>query len=290
MTALSISAPAKLNFGIRILGRRDDGFHEIDSLMVKLPELADQLHFAAADRFSFSSSDPNIPDDDRNLVVKAVRAFESASGANCQFQISLDKVVPVGAGLGGGSSDAAATLMALNHLHGDPLETGQLMAMAATLGSDIPFFLTPGAARCIGRGERVESLTSSPALPVLLLKPEFSVATPDAYRRFADATELPGISYAPQDLGEVILENDLERPVFSKHRFLAELKHWLLHRKEVRGALMSGSGATVFAVLRQLSDAPAVAAAARVELDPALWSWHGYTGDCVAVLQGTGAV
>jgi 4-diphosphocytidyl-2-C-methyl-D-erythritol kinase len=273
----SFQAPAKLNLSLQILHARPDGFHEIDTLMVKLPGLADSLHFTPAAEFSFTCDDADIPADERNLVVKAVRAYETATSSACRTHIALEKRIPHGAGLGGGSSDTATTLLALNQLHHQPLKTADLQAIAASIGSDVPFFLGSGAARCKGRGELIEAIASPPALPVLLLKPGFNVATPDAYQRWKTSFELPGIRYATQQIAGIHFINDLERPVFEKHRFLAELKHWLLNRKETLAALMSGSGSTVFTILRDLSDADSLIAAARTELDPELWAWAGVT-------------
>ncbi|HEY8991528.1 MAG TPA: 4-(cytidine 5'-diphospho)-2-C-methyl-D-erythritol kinase [Luteolibacter sp.] len=274
---LSRPAPAKLNLSLRVLGRRDDGFHALDTLMVRLPGLADHLEFSPADAFSFACSDPSVPADESNLVVKAVRAWEAAAGAPCRFHIFLEKNVPHGAGLGGGSSDAATTLLAIDEQHASPLGVERLIELAATLGSDIPFFLLPGAVRCTGRGEILEPVAPPPALPVLLLKPSFGVATPDAYKRWKDAEPLPGIAYDPQVFPWGELVNDLEKPVFQKHRFLAEAKQWLLDRPETSGALMSGSGSTMFAMLRDPAGADALVAAARAELDPTLWAWSGFT-------------
>ena len=272
-----VKAPAKLNLSLRVLGKREDGFHEIDTLMVKLPGLADELEFNEARNFSFHCDDPDIPSDEQNLVVKAVRAYEAAADIPCRWAISLRKNIPHGAGLAGGSSDAATTLVTLNSLHGFKLNVAQLHDLAANLGSDIPFFLSAGASRCTGRGEVIQPVPSPEKLPVLLLKPSFSVETPDAYKRWKQSLEIPGISYAPQETGGVSLLNDLERPVFEKHRFLAELKQWLLFRHETEAALMSGSGSTVFAVLKNLADAETLAANARAELDPGLWHWAGMT-------------
>lgn len=277
MTQLILQAPAKLNLSLRILGRREDGFHALDTLMVRLPGLADEIEFSHAETFTFACSDPSVPGDESNLVVKAVRAWEAASGKSCRLRIFLKKEVPHGAGLGGGSSDAATTLIGLNQLLGEPLDQKALHSIAAGLGSDIPFFLTPGAARCTGRGEIIEPAPSPPELPVLLLKPGFGVATPDAYKRWKDSKEIPGISYGPQIFPWGELVNDLERPVFEKHRFLAEVKQWLLERPEVAGAMMSGSGSTMFAVLREGADADALAEAAKEALDPTMWSWRGVT-------------
>ncbi|MEN9974868.1 MAG: 4-(cytidine 5-diphospho)-2-C-methyl-D-erythritol kinase [Verrucomicrobiota bacterium] len=271
-------APAKLNLSLRVLGKRADGFHDIDTLMVKLPELADHLEFRPSETFSFSCDAPDVPGDDRNLVVKAVRAYESATGIPCCYAITLKKIIPHGAGLGGGSSDAATTLLALNQLHAHPLDSPRLLDLAASLGSDVPFFLTPGAARCSGRGEIIAPEPAPPPARVLLLKPSFCVPTPDAYARWINSLELPGIRYTPQKINSLLLVNDLERPVFAKHRFLAELKHWLLNRRETTAALLCGSGSTVFAVLRHDADPTAIAKAARHELDPGLWHWAGSTG------------
>ena len=275
MKRFTLQAPAKLNVTLRVLGKRDDGFHEIDSLMVKLPGLADEIEFSEAEDFTFTCSDPSVPSDERNLVVRAVRAYEAFTGVPCRCSIFLQKNVPHGAGLGGGSSDAAMTLLGLNRIHTEQLTAGALHQIAAALGSDIPFFLSAGASRCTGRGEIIEAAASPPVLPLLLLKPSFSVQTPDAYRRWSQSREIPGIRYAAQKACGVDLFNDLERPVFEKHRFLAELKQWLLDREETVAALMSGSGSTVFAVLRDHSDADKIAASAREELDPNLWYWAG---------------
>jgi 4-diphosphocytidyl-2-C-methyl-D-erythritol kinase len=274
-----IEAPAKLNLSLRVLGRRDDGFHEIDSLMVRVPGLCDRLSLTPDAEDSFTCSDPGVPADGSNLVLKALAAYRSASEFSGRFAIHLEKSIPHGAGLGGGSSDAAAILQALDQSHRNPLGTERLMAIGATLGSDIPFFLGPPAARASGRGERIEVAASPTAMPVLLLKPSFGVATPDAYRRWSDSKALAGVRYTPQVFPWGELVNDLERPVFWKHLFLAEMKVWLLARPEVEAALMSGSGSTMFAFLREFEAAPAVIEAARVELDPTLWAWSGWIGE-----------
>ena len=277
MNTLTHHAPAKLNLSLRVLGKRADGFHEIDSLMVKLAGLSDQLEFRPDAGFSFHCAESGVPGGAQNLVVQAVRAYEAAAGMACAYSITLHKSIPHGAGLGGGSSDAASTLLALDQLHDGRLGPARLLELAAVLGSDVPFFLTSGAARCTGRGEIIEPLTSPPAMRVLLLKPGFGVPTPDAYGRWSGAQELPGICYVAQDIAGVSLVNDLERPVFGKHRFLAELKHWLLERRETTAALLCGSGSTVFAVLREDADVDALARCARHELDPGLWHWSGRT-------------
>jgi 4-diphosphocytidyl-2-C-methyl-D-erythritol kinase len=173
--------------------------------------------------------------------------------------------VPHGAGLGGGSSDAAAALLALNGMAKRPLPAPEIARLAAELGSDVPFFLTGRAARCRGRGERVEPLPALKAMPLLLIKPGFGVPTPWAYGRWGDSRELPGISYAAQEFEWGALVNGLERPVFEKYLILAVLKRWLLQQPESAGALMAGSGATCFAILRDKAAGPELAARVRRE-------------------------
>ena len=277
MIPFTLDAPAKLNLSLRVLARRDDGFHEIDTLMVKLPQLADRLHFEPAATFEFVCDEPSLPTDESNLVVKAVHAYQAATQIPCNCRISLTKHIPHAAGLGGGSSDAATTLLGLEQIHEGALGPQQLNALAASLGSDVAFFLTPGAARCSGRGEKIEPQPSPSALPVLLLKPAFAIATAEIYARWQGATAIPGIRYSRQEIQGLALVNELEAPVFQKYRFLAELKLWLLARKEVAAALLCGSGSSMFAVLHPAADAHALAAAARLELDPGLWSWSGST-------------
>ena len=279
MSSLTVEAPAKLNLTLRVLRKREDGFHEIDSWMVRLPGLHDTLTLTAAEADSFTCNNPGVPSDNSNLVLKALAAYRAATGFAQPLAIHLEKRIPHGAGLGGGSSDAASTLAALDQLHDPPLGTERLMEIAATFGSDIPFFLGPPSARSTGRGEVIVAAESPPALPVLLLKPSFGVATPDAYRNCMGAQELPGIRYEAQVFPWGELVNDLERPVYWKHLFLAEVKSWLLARPEVAGALMSGSGSTMFAVLHDRDSADAVIAAAREELDSTLWAWSGMIGD-----------
>jgi 4-diphosphocytidyl-2-C-methyl-D-erythritol kinase len=252
-------SPAKVNLSLRVVRRRDDGFHEIDSLLVPI-SIFDRLDIEVLDEggLDFACDDPTIPADDRNLVVRAARLFCTEVGIEPHLQIRLEKQIPHGAGLGGGSSNAAVTLLALDRLFRTELPLETLLSLAADLGSDVPFFILGSAARARGRGEQLEPVAFPHRLPLLLIKPPFGVPTPWAYQRWRDSRELPDIPYGAQQLAWGELVNDLERPVFEKHLFLAELKSWLLRQSEVSGALMSGSGSTVFAVLREHHDAEAL--------------------------------
>src|SRR4030095_12083542 len=173
--------------------------------------------------------------------------------------IALKKNIPHGAGLGGGSSDAASTLLALNELFETNLPRGALAKMAETIGSDVPFFIFESAAVCNGRGELVSPARLRDPLPLLLLKPQFGIPTQWAYSRWRDSRGIPAVSYGNQQFNQQTFLNDLERPVFEKFVFLAQLKVWLLKQPEVGAALMSGSGSTIFAVLRDRADADQLA-------------------------------
>jgi 4-diphosphocytidyl-2-C-methyl-D-erythritol kinase len=271
-------APAKINLTLRVLGRRNDGFHEIDSLLVPV-SIFDRLDVELRDEggLHFTCDEATVPADDTNLVVRAARLFCTEIGLEPHLRIHLEKHIPHGAGLGGGSSNAAHTLIALNQLFRTELPHETLHSLAADLGSDVPFFLHGGAARASGRGERIEPIEFPHGLPLLLLKPPFGVPTPWAYRRWHDSRELPGIPYAiqAQPWGELI--NDLERPVFEKHLVLATLKTWLLAQPECTGALLSGSGSTVFAVLRDKDDAIPLGARTAAEFGETWWCHEAET-------------
>jgi 4-diphosphocytidyl-2-C-methyl-D-erythritol kinase len=211
----------------------------------------DELEFEhhPSGQLEFSCAAEGVPTDETNLVVRAIRLFCESCGLLPGLRVRLHKGIPHGAGLGGGSSDAAATLLGLNRLFETDLDRETLARMAADLGSDVPFFVFQSPAWIRGRGEKVTSVGGMRPVPLLLLKPPFGVPTPWAYQRWAVSRQIDGVPYGPQDLEEGTLVNDLERPVFEKYLFLADLKRWLLTQKEVRGALLSGSGSTVFAVL-----------------------------------------
>lgn len=262
-------ARAKVNLSLRVMGRRDDGFHELRTRMAPI-SLADELWFYEADVYSLECDMDGVPVDETNLVTMAVRLFERETGVACRWRVRLIKRVPHGAGLGGGSGDAAAAMRGLNTLVGAGLSEVRMAELLGEIGSDVPFFVYDSVCDCSGRGELVEPVVWGHEVTMLLLKPSFGVSTPDAYRAWAGSEELVGVDYAVQHFSWGEFVNDLERPVFMKYLFLAELKMWLLGQPEVSGAMMSGSGSTFMAVLDK-KDGGAVLARAREELDPTLW-------------------
>lgn len=270
---MQLLAPAKINLSFQIKGRRADGFHKIETLMAPI-SLADRVTIERAGNggIQFSCDDPSLPGGDDNLVVRAANLFRKATKAEGGITIALEKKIPHGAGLGGGSSDAATTLLGLNELFETRLAENDLLTLAAELGSDVPFFVVRSAAVCRGRGERVSPSPLETNLPLLLLKPDFGVPTPWAYGRWQDSRELPGIDYSAQEFRGLTFLNDLEKPVFEKFVSLARLRMWLRQQPETAVALMSGSGSTLFAVLREGADPETLAERARSKFDPTLWT------------------
>ena len=271
---MQVLAPAKVNLSLRILGRRSDGFHEIETLISPI-SLCDEITIERRSRkkgIAFRCDDPSVPKGEENLVVRAAKVFLEAIKLDVGISIGLKKKIPHGAGLGGGSSDAASTLLALNELFETNLSLETLAKMAATIGSDVTFFIFESAAMCKGHGELVSPIRLHERLSILLLKPEFSVPTQWAYSRWRDSRAIARVSYASQEFADQTFVNDLERPVFEKFVFLAQLKMWLLKQAEVGAALMSGSGSTVFAVLRENAGHDLLVRRGKGELDPNLWT------------------
>ena len=271
---MQVLAPAKINLSLRVLNRRGDGFHEIETLIAPI-SLRDEIKIERCpgkQEIAFRCDDLSVPKGEENIVVRAANVFFEETNVASSVSIGLKKRIPHGAGLGGGSSDAASTLLALNELFETNLPREELAKMAEMIGSDVPFFIFQSAAMCKGRGELVSPARLRERLPLLLLKPEFGVPTQWAYSHWRDSSEISGVSYRPQPFGGLMFVNDLERPVFEKFLFLAQLKMWLLKQPEVGTALMSGSGSTVFAVIRDDADGHLLANRATGELDSELWT------------------
>jgi len=271
---MQVLAPAKINLSLKILGRRSDAFHEIETVITPI-SFYDEIKVekrSGKTGIVFRCDVPSVPQGDDNLVVRAAKAFVAKAKIDAAISIELQKKIPHGAGLGGGSSDAASTLLALNQLFETNLPGEALSKIAETIGSDIPFFIFQSAALCKGGGELVTPLKLRQSRSLLLLKPGFAVSTSWAYHHWQASREIPRVSYATQEFGGQTFVNDLERPAFEKFVFLAQLKMWLLKQPEVGAALMSGSGSAAFAVLRKHAEADHIAERAKAELDPELWT------------------
>ncbi|MSQ47261.1 MAG: 4-(cytidine 5'-diphospho)-2-C-methyl-D-erythritol kinase [Deltaproteobacteria bacterium] len=255
-------APAKVNLYLRITGRRADGYHLLDSVMVPVSlcdeiEVTTENHIERAieSRIRISCDDPALPTDETNLAYKAAALFCQEAGIVTEIAIILRKRIPFGAGLGGGSSDAATVLKSLNQMFSQRFSEQQLRALALRLGADVPFFIPCQPARVEGIGE---ILTSVPPLPprwLVIVVPPFSVSTPWAYRQF---DELPArrVDVVSADLQRLAcgqwpplscLVNDLERAVVPTYPAVRDTKERLV-QAGADGTLMSGSGSSVFGI------------------------------------------
>jgi 4-diphosphocytidyl-2-C-methyl-D-erythritol kinase len=273
---VEVFSPAKLNLFLAITGRRPDGFHELLSVAAPL-QWGDRLRAeaTAGEGFTLACGEPSVPTDGTNLILRAARAFQAAAGRPVGARFTLEKRIPLGAGLGGGSSNAVAALRALNRLAGEPLGAAALAALAAELGSDCPLFLAEGPVVMRGRGERISPL---PALAAgrlrgrraLLFKPGFPIATAWAYRRLAESGDYAPAAEAAARLaaweagsapGEDLLANGLEAVAFAKFPALPVLLDRLRSRCGLAPRL-SGSGSACFALLPEDVGLPAGAIAA----------------------------
>ncbi|MGE5591749.1 MAG: 4-(cytidine 5'-diphospho)-2-C-methyl-D-erythritol kinase [Bacillota bacterium] len=264
---LSLAAPAKLNLTLDVLRRRADGYHDIASIMVPL-ELHDTLDLEEAADITLSCDLPGLPEGPENLVLAAARLLRESTGAGRGAHIRLTKRIPVAAGLAGGSTDAAQTLLGLNRLWGLNLKPDRLLELALRLGSDVPFCFLGRPALAEGRGEHLRPLPPAPPLHLALVKLDVPKSTGEVYRALSPermgytsltAKVLDGLKRNdPEAVGRG-LGNTLEAVMFERFPQLASLKRALLDAGAVAVG-MSGSGPTLFALARSGEDAERLAA------------------------------
>ncbi len=286
MSALILASPCKVNLCLNILGRREDGFHELESLMLPLP-ISDELRMERGKAgVRLSCSDPRLPADESNLVYQAAREFFGVVATGEGATIHLQKNLPLAAGIGAGSANAAYTLRGLNELWDRPLSDNSLQNLASGIGSDVPFFLEDGPAIVTGRGEKIRVLEPMAALSnlgLLMVNPGFSVSTPWAYGQLAshlntNKSKRGMADSLADELARGSLENardfffnSLEKPVFEKHAVLPVIRDFL-ESNGASVAMMSGSGATMFALTSGRSEAEALRAKYHERFGQAGWS------------------
>ncbi|MFM9903787.1 MAG: 4-(cytidine 5'-diphospho)-2-C-methyl-D-erythritol kinase [Pyrinomonadaceae bacterium] len=259
-TAFSLPSFAKINWTLRILGKRDDGFHDLFTVFQTI-SLHDTIHFAESDSLELTCDDANIPTDDSNLIIKAAKALQKMSGADKGAAIHLEKRIPSPGGLGGGSSNAAVALIGLTRLWNFDVSDGDLKAVASMLGSDVPFFLRGGTAIGTGRGEIIEPLDNLDEQFILIVTPDVSVSTKEAFERINAATltneesnrilRVCRLEAESLDLRHSVLINDFSGTVFSEFPEIERVKQTLLGLGAINAA-MSGSGASVFAIFDKI--------------------------------------
>jgi 4-diphosphocytidyl-2-C-methyl-D-erythritol kinase len=266
---LQRKSPCKVNLLLNILGRRADGFHELETVMQPV-NFCDELSFERGGKgIQLLCSDKRLPVNSKNLVYRAAENFLSAAKIKDGVKIHLEKKIPLAAGLGGGSGDAATTLLALNELFGQPLATEKLSEIATALGSDIPFFLQNKPALAVGRGEKIEPFEDFPALrgkAFLLIHPGFGISTPWAYQNLARFPAALGgqkgraqklislLQTGDLKMASVEFYNSLEAPALEKFPILVLFQEFL-RANGALAALMSGSGSTTFSICENRSSA-----------------------------------
>ncbi|WP_022836418.1 4-(cytidine 5'-diphospho)-2-C-methyl-D-erythritol kinase [Salisaeta longa] len=278
---MDIAAPAKINIGLHVLRKRPDGFHDLATVFHRIG-WADRITAEPAEALTLTCSDPALPTDAENLCLQAAMALRDAFGVSHGARLHLDKRVPYGAGLGSGSSDAAATLRLLVRLWELDAPPAQLHALAARLGSDVPFFLLDApAAYATGRGEQLTPLHTAGGgpfrltHPLAVVVPPVHVSTPAAYGWVTpsddDRPDLPSLvrSNAP-DRWRAALGNDFEAPVMDRHPAVGTARQLLYDSGAVYAAL-SGSGAAVWGVFADTDAAARAAATARTRA-----GWRAY--------------
>lgn len=263
MKTLVLNAPAKINLALDVTGKREDGYHLLETVFQSV-SIYDKLTVTIKEEqgIELTCSEPGIPCNEKNLAWKAAAAFLRETGLHCGFIIHLEKHIPSEAGMGGGSSDAAAVLKACNSLCGKPLDNEKMCSIAASLGADVPFFLYGGTAYAEGIGEMLTKLPAMPELPVVAAKGAGGISTPEAYRRI-DALEKPfhpdakGLRTlieegAPVDrmwscCGNIFEEVTDLQDVWDIRRIMSDMGAVF--------ACMSGSGAAVFGVFENIDTA-----------------------------------
>ena len=263
---LDKKSPCKVNLILNILGKRADGFHELETVMHPV-KLFDEMQFERVTRgLQLTCSNPALPTDAGNLVHRAATLFFQKTGIADGVKIHIEKKIPLAAGLGGGSGNAATTLLGLNELFGQPLPPKALEDIAASLGSDIPFFLQTKPALGTGRGEKIQPLENFPAMrdaAFILVHPGFGISTPWAYQNLARfPAALNGTPGRAQKLISLLLTadlrttgrdfyNSLEAPALDKYPLLSLFQDFF-RENGAAATLMSGSGSTTFALADNL--------------------------------------
>ena len=260
MKYIEIKAPAKINIGLNILEKRKDGFHNLSTLFYPIIDLYDVLTFELSDQFDFKCNTSSVPNDDSNLVVRAKSLLENVSGTKIKVKINLEKNIPSEAGLGGGSSDAAATLISLNEMFQLGLNYESLNKLALQLGSDVPFFIKSQPAIGTSRGEILEFINLEITEPILIINPGINISTKEAFQNifpnnssldFHSLIEDEKLNY---DLVRSKLKNDFEKFVFDNYPEIEKIK-LQLNKDGALFASLSGSGSSVYGIFPDLNSA-----------------------------------
>lgn len=272
---MRLNAYAKVNLFLEVITRRNDGYHDLVTILQTV-SLHDQIELSSQPEKIILTCDlQTLPTDDRNLAYRAARILKEKTGTKHGVSISLQKNIPVGAGLGGGSSDAATVLIGCNQLWSCNLSYSELAKIAMRIGMDVPFFLRGGTALALGRGERIIQQLPTPELGLIIIYPNFPVPTVSVYKNFdirsVEETKEPAPLLSAVETGDAkgiaeLLFNRLEMPAFKLHPQLAEIKEELV-TAGCLGALLSGSGSAIFGIAWSKDEAQKIAQKLCLETD-----------------------
>ncbi|MFC1495952.1 4-(cytidine 5'-diphospho)-2-C-methyl-D-erythritol kinase [Candidatus Margulisiibacteriota bacterium] len=245
---IELQAFAKINLCLQVIGKREDGYHEIDSIMQSI-SLFDRIRLLVDEEIKVVSTNPQVPTDERNTARKAAEVFTEKTGIARGVRIELAKMIPVSAGLAGGSADAAAVLIGMNKMFGTKLSEAELMRLGEEVGSDVPFCIAGGTGRAQGRGELVSKLAALPKSWFVVVTPQLLVATMWVYQNFDRFWVKEERKVGEhKSIASIQMFNDLEKVVFWKHKQVEKLKQQLIQMGCLQ-ALMTGSGPSVFGLV-----------------------------------------
>ncbi|MBE9537145.1 MAG: 4-(cytidine 5'-diphospho)-2-C-methyl-D-erythritol kinase [Proteobacteria bacterium] len=280
MKELSLQSPAKVNLHLQVIAKRPDGYHDLRMLMVGISIYDEVKVTLTKESISLYCDHPGVPLGDKNIALRAARLFVEETGFSGGIDIQIKKKIPMGGGLGGGSSNAASVLMALNELTGNRLSKKKLLETGLKLGADVPFFIFKGAALAEGIGEKLTQINDLPEMWFLLVNPGIEVPTASIFKSInleltkeRENHNITGFNYSLESVISV-LHNDLESVTLKKHPEVAEALALLRDEGSAEGVLMSGSGATVFGLYD--SEGSARKALVQLEKDIVCRGWAAF--------------
>ena len=258
MEEIKVESPSKINIGLNVVGKRNDGFHNLQTVFYPLL-LIDKLTFQKSDKLKLTSNSKKIKEINDNLILEAIKSIEDETGLKIKVKISLEKNIPIGAGLGGGSSNAASTLKAIKKLYELKLDYKKLSELSLKLGSDVPFFLSAVPSYAESRGEKLIPLNLEIQYPILVVNPGINLSTRWAFEKIIPSKpncNLVQLLSGKLDFTEIRnqVKNDFEPIVFKEYPRIDKIKKDL-YEKGANFALMSGTGSTVFGIFSNLQKA-----------------------------------
>jgi 4-diphosphocytidyl-2-C-methyl-D-erythritol kinase len=260
MRFIEIKALAKINIGLDVLSKRNDGYHNLNTLFYPILDLYDTISFELSDEFEFICDSNTIPTDNSNLIVRAARLLEEISGKKLKVRIELQKIIPSQAGLGGGSSDAASTLISLNELFQLGIKYEKMIELALQLGSDVPFFIKAKPAIGNSRGEILEHISLCIEEPILVVNPRINVSTKEAFAQIqtnnirTDYKSLIKEEKLDYSRLRATIKNDFEKPILNLYPQIKNIKD-IIYDSGALFSLMSGTGSTIYGIFPDLNSA-----------------------------------